>query len=256
MSSATAPKQPAFVDMKQPWKTQSRKHLDRSRMTKLSRRISTLDQARIASKVCDAQRSASGAVHPAAQSSEAISREATSRACSEGPLPLKRAGSRSPSGSLLTWRHSRSHSRSRGHRRRSRSNSRCSEHSGSFSRKRERRSRSRDRRDDRDATCHSQRRYSHSRERRRERAVPLYANTYSHAPGPPHCTYGLRAPASCVLHAPEAQGSLPRAATAVRTPYAYRPRACRTYRVIVPWHPRPPVGLITSVPWQPRRSPP
>ena len=27
-------------------------------------------------------------------------------------------------------------------------------------------------------------------------------------PGPPHCTYELRIPASCVLYAPEAQGSL------------------------------------------------
>ena len=28
-------------------------------------------------------------------------------------------------------------------------------------------------------------------------------------PGPPHCTYELRIPASCVLYVPEAQGSLP-----------------------------------------------
>ena len=37
--------------------------------------------------------------------------------------------------------------------------------------------------------------------------VVLCADTY--APGPPYCTYGLRVPASCVLHVPEAQGSLP-----------------------------------------------
>ena len=35
-----------------------------------------------------------------------------------------------------------------------------------------------------------------------------YADTY--APAPPYCTYGPRVPASCVLHVPEAQGSLPR----------------------------------------------
>ena len=33
------------------------------------------------------------------------------------------------------------------------------------------------------------------------------------APGPPTCTYGLRVPAVCVLHIPEAQGCLPRCAT-------------------------------------------
>ena len=30
----------------------------------------------------------------------------------------------------------------------------------------------------------------------------------THAPEPPYCTYGLRVPASCVLHVPKAQGSL------------------------------------------------
>ena len=39
--------------------------------------------------------------------------------------------------------------------------------------------------------------------------------------GLPHCAYGLRVPASCVLYVPEAQGSL------------HQPRACRAYRV--PW---------------------
>ena len=37
--------------------------------------------------------------------------------------------------------------------------------------------------------------------------VTIYADTY--APGLPYCTYGLRAPVSCVLYVPEAQGSLP-----------------------------------------------
>ena len=62
--------------------------------------------------------------------------------------------------------------------------------------------------------------------------VAAYADTY--VPGPLYCTYGLRVAASCVLYAPEAQGSC---CATVRTPYAYQPRACRTYRV--PWHPRP-----------------
>ena len=37
-----------------------------------------------------------------------------------------------------------------------------------------------------------------------------------------HCTYGVRAPAACVPHVPEAQGSLPRRATAVRASCAYQ----------------------------------
>ena len=37
------------------------------------------------------------------------------------------------------------------------------------------------------------------------------ADTY--VPEPPYCTYGLRAPTSCVLYVPKAQGSLPRGAT-------------------------------------------
>ena len=60
---------------------------------------------------------------------------------------------------------------------------------------------------------------------------------------PPHCTYWLCVASSCVLYAPEAQGSLSpgrlgryRTRTAVRARYAYLPRACRTRRV--PWHPR------------------
>ena len=62
-------------------------------------------------------------------------------------------------------------------------------------------------------------------------------DTHSNVPGPPYCTYGLRVPASCVRYVPEAQGSLPRAATAVRTPHTYRPRACRTCRTYrAPWH--------------------
>ena len=50
------------------------------------------------------------------------------------------------------------------------------------------------------------------------------------APGPLYSVLyqGLRVPASCVLHVPEAQGNLPRT---VRTPHKYQPRACRTYRV-------------------------
>ena len=55
-------------------------------------------------------------------------------------------------------------------------------------------------------------------------AVFAYADTY--VPEPPHCTYRLRVPASCVAYVPEAQGS--DCATA-RTPY--QPRACRTCRV-------------------------
>ena len=41
-------------------------------------------------------------------------------------------------------------------------------------------------------------------------------------PGPPYCTYGLRVPASRMLYVPKAQGSLPRAATAVVSRYAVR----------------------------------
>ena len=66
----------------------------------------------------------------------------------------------------------------------------------------------------------------------------------TYVPGPPHCTYGLRLPASCVLYVLAAQGS--RCPT-VRTPYAYPPRACRTYRV--PWGDRWPArraSLITK----------
>ena len=40
--------------------------------------------------------------------------------------------------------------------------------------------------------------------------------------GPPYWTYGLRVPASCVLYAPEAQGSLPRGQALL---YARRKRA-------------------------------
>ena len=35
------------------------------------------------------------------------------------------------------------------------------------------------------------------------------ADTCAPMMGPPYCTYGLRAPASCVLYAPEAHGSSP-----------------------------------------------
>ena len=53
---------------------------------------------------------------------------------------------------------------------------------------------------------------------------------HTYVPGPPYCTYGLRVPASRVPYVPKAQGSsLPRAATAVRTLYAYRPLAFCTY---------------------------
>ena len=58
--------------------------------------------------------------------------------------------------------------------------------------------------------------------------VALYADTY--VPGPPCCAYGLRVPASSMLYVPEAQGSLPRGGTTVRTPCAYQPQACHTYR--------------------------
>ena len=57
-------------------------------------------------------------------------------------------------------------------------------------------------------------------------AVFAYADTY--VPEPPHCTYRLRVPASCVAYVPEAQGSC-----------VHRTRTspgCRTYRV--PWHHR------------------
>ena len=47
-------------------------------------------------------------------------------------------------------------------------------------------------------------------------------------PEPPYCTYGLGVPVSCVLYVPEAQGSLPRAATTVGTavPCHRRSDAC------------------------------
>ena len=35
----------------------------------------------------------------------------------------------------------------------------------------------------------------------------------TYAPGPPYCTYGLRVPASCVLHVPKAQGSVSQCST-------------------------------------------
>ena len=62
--------------------------------------------------------------------------------------------------------------------------------------------------------------------------------SYSHVPGPPHCTYGLRVPASRVLCCTcrRRRAACPGEATAVRTTYAYPPRACRTYRA--PWRPR------------------
>ena len=57
-----------------------------------------------------------------------------------------------------------------------------------------------------------------------------YADTY--APAPPYCTYGPRVPASCVLHVPEAQGSLPRDLThgtyAARAPASGVPYVPRT----------------------------
>ena len=48
--------------------------------------------------------------------------------------------------------------------------------------------------------------------------------------GPPYCAYGLRVPASCVLYAPEAQGSLPQgqALLYVRRTRASLGRAART----------------------------
>ena len=49
----------------------------------------------------------------------------------------------------------------------------------------------------------------------------------TYAPGPPHCTYGLRVPASCVLYVSAARGSW---CATVRTPYACQPHSCRTYR--------------------------
>ena len=54
-----------------------------------------------------------------------------------------------------------------------------------------------------------------------------YADTY--APAPPYCTYGPRVPASCVLHVPEAQGSLPWAPLLyVRRPRTSLGRAVRS----------------------------
>eukprot|EP00964_Phaeocystis_antarctica_P028932 scaffold16296_cov63-Phaeocystis_antarctica.AAC.2 len=48
----------------------------------------------------------------------------------------------------------------------------------------------------------------------------------------PHCTYGLRVPACCVLYGPEAQGSLPLGPThctyAVRVPASAVPYVPRT----------------------------
>ena len=52
-----------------------------------------------------------------------------------------------------------------------------------------------------------------------------------------YCTYGLRVPAFCVCCTYQRRRATgPEAPSAVRTPYAYQPRACRTYRV--PWHHR------------------
>ena len=50
--------------------------------------------------------------------------------------------------------------------------------------------------------------------------------------GAPHCTYGLRVPASCVPYVHEAQGGLPPGPHAlfVLGTCGYPPRACRTYR--------------------------
>ena len=50
--------------------------------------------------------------------------------------------------------------------------------------------------------------------------VDTCMHVHVHVPGPPYCTctYGLRAPASCVPYVPKAQGSLPRAGTTIRTP--------------------------------------
>ena len=76
----------------------------------------------------------------------------------------------------------------------------------------------------------------HSKE---AKMVASRADTYFHVPGPPHDTYGPRAPASCVRPALRAQGTqlargkrLPGAATAAaaRTPYVHQPQACRTHR--------------------------
>ena len=62
------------------------------------------------------------------------------------------------------------------------------------------------------------------------RDVTPCADTY--APEAPYGTYGLRAPASCVLYVPEAQGSLPQGPThstyAVRVPASGVPYAPRT----------------------------
>ena len=56
--------------------------------------------------------------------------------------------------------------------------------------------------------------------------VMVLGGADTHVPWPPHCTYGLRVPASCVLYVPEAQGSL-LALYAVRgTRYAYQSLAC------------------------------
>ena len=55
----------------------------------------------------------------------------------------------------------------------------------------------------------------------------------THVPEPPYRTYGLRVTASCVLYAPEAQGSLLPACSQVATHLTW---ARRTYRV--PWHHR------------------
>ena len=79
----------------------------------------------------------------------------------------------------------------------------------------------------------------------RRDGTPTCAHT--HAPKPPHCRYGLRAPASCVRYLPEAQGSLPRGAggrdvhrTHTCAPYAYQPRGSGVPYATPPWQPRSP----------------
>jgi hypothetical protein len=55
-------------------------------------------------------------------------------------------------------------------------------------------------------------------------------------PEPRYCAYGLRVPASCVLHVPEARGSLPPRRQAKHGTHAYQPRAQCTHRA--PWRHR------------------
>ena len=84
--------------------------------------------------------------------------------------------------------------------------------------------------------------------------VSHHADTYRAPRGLLCCTYGVRAPASCVPHVPEAQGGLPRRAATVRASCAYQglglgrpcvPRAQAPPGVYV--RTRPPVRTLTRL---------